>query len=226
MAPHDEISAVTSSGKKGSAAMRTSVTVAYLINNAPIRPNREICIIDTHPGLFDAVSLTDLLSVATSTYQLLQGNFTAAGAAILPLLRETYNGKNTIASTTGHLTFQQDGSFLVNGNRLHPDEIRVVFRATSEDDLTTSFGRVDQSANVLGRQVRDNGEQSENHQYTRRFSIPLRTITPGDYIFTFGSGDDGWLFDVGASTILTLTITPAPAQPSQAVTPAEEAASR
>src|SRR5580692_8750900 len=60
----------------------------------------------------------------------------------------------------------------------------------------------------------------------RRFSIPLRTITPGDYIFTFGSGDDGWLFDVGASTILTLTITPAPAQPSQAVTPAEEAASR
>jgi hypothetical protein len=74
MAPHDEIPAVTSSGKKGSAAMRTSVTVAYLINNAPIRPNREICIIDTHPGLFDAVSLTDLLSVATSTYQLLQGN--------------------------------------------------------------------------------------------------------------------------------------------------------
>jgi hypothetical protein len=84
---HHEIPTVTPSGKKGSAAMRTSVTVAYLINNAPILPNREICIIDTHPGLLDAVSLTDLLSLATSTYQLLQGNFTAAGAAILPLLR-------------------------------------------------------------------------------------------------------------------------------------------
>jgi len=35
--------------------MRTSVTLPYLINNAPIQPNREICIIDTHPGFFDGV---------------------------------------------------------------------------------------------------------------------------------------------------------------------------
>lgn len=209
--------------------MRTSVTLAYIINNAPIRPNREICIIDSHPGLFDAVSLTDLLSVATSTYQLLEGNFTNAGAAILPLLREVYNGKNTIASTTDHLTFQQGESFLENGRRLRPDEIRVVFRATSEDDLTKSFGQVDQSADIQGRQIRDRGENKETHLYTRAFTIPLRIITPGDYIFTFGSGDDGVFFDVGANTILTLTITPAPAQPSQTrwvAAPAEVVAPR
>jgi hypothetical protein len=206
--------------------MRTSVTIAYLIDNAPIRPNSEICIIDSHPGFFDAVSLTDLHSVAASTYQLLQGNFTAAGAAILPLLRETFSGKNSIASATDHLTFQENGSFLVNGNRLHPDEIRVVYRATSEDDLTASFGQVNQSEDVRDPQIRNIGERSETHQFTCRFSIPLRTVTPGDYVFAFGSGDDGWFFDVGASTILTMTITPSPAQPPQTAAPAREAASR
>jgi hypothetical protein len=51
----------------------------------------------------------------------------------------------------------------------------------------------------------------QEHQYTRRFSIPLKTIAPGDYVFTFGSGDDGFFFNVGASTILTVTILPRPA---------------
>lgn len=70
--------------------MRTSVTVPHLINNAPIRPNREICIIDTHPGFFDAVSLTDLLSVATFDLPAPSRQLHAAGTAILPLLRQTY----------------------------------------------------------------------------------------------------------------------------------------
>ena len=48
----------------------------------------------------------------------------------------------------------------------------------------------------------------QEHQYTRPFAIPFQTITPGDYVFTFGAGDDGWFFDVGASTVLTLTIRP------------------
>jgi hypothetical protein len=60
--------------------MRTSDTLGYLLNNVPIRPNREICVIDSEPGLWDALSLTDLISLATSTYLALEGNFKQAGA--------------------------------------------------------------------------------------------------------------------------------------------------
>ena len=190
--------------------MRTSVTLGYLLNGVPIRPNREICILNAEPGLFDAVSWTDLAALATATYQALLGNWTAAGAASLPLLKKLYDGKNEIASATDHVTYLQHGSFVVNGQRVHPDEIRVVFRATSEDDLTGSLGLVEQSEDVPDQQVRDNGEKKEKHMYTRRFSVPLKTIAPGDYLFTFGSGDDGWFYDVGANTMLTLTIAPRP----------------
>jgi hypothetical protein len=151
-----------------------------------------------------------LAALATATYQALQGNWTKAGAASLPLLKKLYEGKDEIASATDHVTYLQHGSFVVNGQRVHPDEIRVVFRATSEDDLTGSLGRVEQSEDLPDQQVRDNGEKKEKHTYTRRFSVPLKTIAPGDYLFTFGSGDDGWFFDVGANTILTLTIAPRP----------------
>jgi hypothetical protein len=199
--------------------MRTSVTLAYLLNGVPVRPSQEICVLDTHPGFLQAVSLTDLMSIVTSTYQLLNGNYAKAGAAILPMLKTVFKGKNTIGTAIHHLTYQQHGSFVVNGHRVHPDEIRVVYRATSEDDLTQSFGRVDQSADTRARQIRDDGGKQEKHRYTHRFSIPLKTIAPGDYVLTFGSGDDGWFYDVGANTVLTLTITPPPAQPL--ATPAE-----
>jgi hypothetical protein len=191
--------------------MRTSVTLGYLLHGVPIRPNREICILDIHPGFLDGISLTDLISLATSTYETVEGNFEKAAAAILPVLKDLYAGKNVIGSTTDHLTYLQHGRFIVNGQPVHPDEIRVVFRATSEDTLTKSIGQVAQSADIHGTQIRDDGEMKQEHQYTRRFSIPLMTIAPGDYVFTFGSGDDGWFFDVGANTILTVTILPRPA---------------
>ena len=60
--------------------MRTNVPLGYLLNNVPIRPNREICVIESEPGLWDALSLTDLISFATSTYLALEGNFKQAGA--------------------------------------------------------------------------------------------------------------------------------------------------
>ena len=60
--------------------MRTGDTSDYLLNNVPIQPNRKICVIDSKPGLWDALSLTDLISLATSTYLTLEGNFKQVGA--------------------------------------------------------------------------------------------------------------------------------------------------
>lgn len=152
------------------------------------------------------MDLTDLIAVVTATYLAVEGDFTAAGAAILPTLKKTYAGKDVIATKSSHETFAEGGKLIVNGKTTVADELRVVFRAESDDDLTESFGTVAQSATVPGQQVRDIGERKSTHLYVRRFAIPLTTIVPGDYVFTFGSGDDGFFFDVGVSSILTVSI--------------------
>lgn len=41
-----------------------------------------------------------------------------------------------------------------------------------------------------------------------RHSLPLNTMSPGDYLFTFGAQDDGWFNDVAAVSLLTLTVLP------------------
>jgi hypothetical protein len=116
-------------GRKVSIAMRTSVTLGYLLHGVPIKPNREICILNIHPDVFDGISLDDLISVATATYDTVEGDFGQALEAILPVLKDLYSGKKPIGSATDHLTYLQHGRFLVNGQYVHPDEIRVVFRA-------------------------------------------------------------------------------------------------
>src|SRR5678816_2904809 len=81
------------------------------------------------------------------------------------------------------------------------DELRVWFRSWSEDDLTKSFARVDPSS-----QVTDLGEKffkkDDDNWYEHGFSLRPVTLPVGAYIFTFGSGDDGTIFDVGVASIL------------------------
>lgn len=130
------------------------------------------------------------------------------------LVKDVFRGKNvgkTISSkrvlfAPGVFNNRPDngpGVFPANGRAV--DEARVTFRAWSEDDLTTSFGRVDPQG-----KIRDLGErrfnQGDNHVYEHSFSIPLENIPPGPYFFTFGSGDSGTIFNVGVTSILTLEI--------------------
>jgi hypothetical protein len=185
--------------------MRSSITISYLRGNAPIRPSDEICVIDAHPP---GLSVDDILKTATNVVAALEGDFSGVLTQVEGEIEGALKGKNAVYNASDHLEFLRAGSYLINGQRVHPDEIGVVFRATSEDKITRSFGRADQSAGVSGQQIGDRNGSQEDHQYTRGFSIPLERIVPGDYIFTFGSGDDGWLYDVGVSTILTVTIIP------------------
>jgi hypothetical protein len=154
-----------------------------------------------------------VVSLITATYLALEGQWKAAGAALLPVVKTAYQGKEEIAAATAHETFPQGGRLVLGGRRKEVDELRVVFRAWSEDDLTTSFGRVSHEDASPAPKIVDEGEkpfftQSGDNVYVHRFHVPLATIDPGDYLFTFGSGDDGIFFDVGVASILTLTVLP------------------
>jgi hypothetical protein len=188
--------------------MRSSINLVYLRNSEVIRPNREICVIDARPP---SISLDDLITTAINIVRAADGDYSGILTQVEGELKEALGEKNAIFSASDHLEFLRAGSYLVNGERVHPDEIRVVFKATSEDNITNSFGRADQPAGIWGEQIIDRGEDKQTHQYTCQFSIPLEKINPGEYIFTFASGDDGWLFDVGVSTVLTVSILPRPA---------------
>jgi hypothetical protein len=191
--------------------MRSSITFGFGANGVPVAPNRQINITHDDPDVTDVgftVLLNDLIATGTAVYLAYEGDFKAAAAAITPVLRSAYAGKNVLVQKEAHETFPAGGQF--RNIQRAVDEVRVVFRAESDDDLTTSFGRADQSAAVPQTQIIDSGEQrfstGPTNVYVRRFAIPLATIVPGDYVFQFGSGDDGWFFDVGVSSILTVSI--------------------
>jgi hypothetical protein len=162
--------------------------------------------------------LDALVSLVVATYQAYEGNWKTAGAALLPILKTTYQGKDEIAAATAHETFPQGGSLILAGDRTTVDELRVVFRAWSEDSLTASFGRVTQADNTPPSGIVDEGEkpvftQGGDNVYVHRFHVPLDRIAPGDYLFTFGSGDDGWFYDVGVASVLTVTVAPVAQRP-------------
>ena len=123
--------------------MRSSITISYLRDNVPIRPSHEICVIDAHPP---GLSLDDILKTATNVVEALEGDFSGVLTQVEEEIEAALKGKNAVYNASDHLEFLRAGSYLINGQRVHPDEIGVVFRATSEDKITKSFGRADQPA--------------------------------------------------------------------------------
>ena len=188
--------------------MRTSITLGFLSKGRAIRPNRQLNVTNDHPDLSDLVDVKDLIAAATAIYAAVKGDWKVAAAGALPILKKAYSGKEVLVQKTAHETFQQGGRIILPGGANIIDERRVVFRAESEDDLTTSFGRADQAVSKHPAKIKDNGEVKTTNVYSRRFAIPPQSVPPGDYIFNFGSGDDGFIFDLGVSSILTVTVAP------------------
>lgn len=194
--------------------MRSSITLGFLNNGRPVTPNRQVNITDNHPGFgeaFRVFGVDAMVALVVATYNAYEGNWKTTGAALLPIIRSAYQGKNELVAATAHETFPEGGSLILAGDRTTVDELRVVFRAESEDDLTTSFGRVTQVDDTPASGIVDEGERpvftsGGNNVYVHRFHVPLDRIDPGDYLFTFGSGDDGFFFDVGVASVLTLTV--------------------
>lgn len=118
-------------------------------------------------------------------------------------------GKDVVASKTGRIVVPNDGML---GSAVPVTELRVVFRAWSDDDLTESLGQVFQDDNLPAEQVEHMGDQrfsqGDDNYFVSRWRFNVQNITPGEYGFNFSSGDDGWLYDVGVSNILTVEVVP------------------
>lgn len=196
--------------------MISSVTLGFLSNGASLIPNRRINLTSAHPGVADAaqqLGLSALLSLVTAAYQAYEGNWKIAGAALLPLLKQVYEGADEISEISSHENFPAGGSLVVNGRVRVIDELRVVFRAESEDELKkkSCLGKItfaDDGVDPHETASEKLFKQGGTYVYVSRHSLPLNTMSPGDYLFTFGAQDDGWFNDVAVVSLLTLTILP------------------
>src|SRR5690348_13786546 len=99
------------------------------------------------------LGLQALIALVTATYLAYEGKWKSAGAALLPTIESAYKGKEVLAAASAHETFPEGGAPVLHGKRKVVDELRVVFRAESEDDLTKSFGMVAQEETIAHPQV-------------------------------------------------------------------------
>ncbi|MEW8986307.1 MAG: hypothetical protein AB2401_04755, partial [Bacillus sp. (in: firmicutes)] len=121
------------------------------------------------------------------------------------LVKDVFKQKNKGKKTRDRSILLGPGGWPLGGPAL--DEAIVTFRAWSEDDLTESFGRVDPLGKIIDLGEKRYDDNNGNHVYEHSFRIPLRHTPPGPYLFSFGSGDEGWRYSVGIASLLTLGIT-------------------
>jgi hypothetical protein len=94
--------------------MRSSITFGFGANGVPVAPNRQINITHDDPDVTDVgftVLLADLIGTATAVYQAYEGNFKAAAAAIVPVLKSAYEDKDVLVQKEAHETFPAGGKF-------------------------------------------------------------------------------------------------------------------
>jgi hypothetical protein len=188
--------------------MRSYTEVSFWRQGTPVGNPLVFNQIVSDPDITDAWEVIGAAIVAL--YALFTGFGIGSATAAIKALEAAFSGKNVKNVRTSRLLIDAGGKVL--GQNVLADEARVCFRAWSDDDLTASYGRVDQ-ADTNARIV-DVGErryqQGDNNFYEHCFSIHLGGVTSGNYVFSFASGDDGWFFDVGVASGLAVTVTPAP----------------
>ena len=190
--------------------MNSSITLGHLDRHGrPVLPNRSVNRTSNDPDLTDLFGLADLIGIGVAVYNTYKGNYKTAIAAIAPTFTKAFEGKNVMASKTGRIIVPNDGMM---GSAVPVAELRVVFRAWSGSDLTECQGQIAQDDNLGAPQVEHMGDQrfrqDDNNFFVSRWRFDVRTIVPGEYGFSFVAGDDGWIFNVGVSNILTVEVVP------------------
>lgn len=186
--------------------------------------------IDAHPGFADAWDLVK--DVAIGFWDYYTGNNAGATAAAGDFINRVLSGENIGKSNSFQFSFKRGGS--IDGlmpftttlpglpfpipfgppQTMQVDELHIWFRAWSDDDLTTSSGKlVTEPSNapqfaVLGERKWDEND-GDTHLYEIGFTIPISQAPEGAYGLIFGSGDDGWFYDVGVINNLGFTVLPA-----------------
>ena len=180
--------------------MRSHVEVTFQRQGTQLGSPLLLNQVNVHPDITDAVSWEDFVSFGEAIYHGFTGQWEDAWSDVKKLYETAIKEKDVNAERKSEVTIGLGG---IGGNGELADEARVWFRAWSEDDLTKSFARVDPPG-----QIQDLGErffrQGDENWYEHGFSVPVRPRDPNTYIFSFASGDDGWHFDVGVASFLSI----------------------
>jgi hypothetical protein len=189
--------------------MRSHVEISFYRQGAPIGRSQVVNQVNEHPDIIDFFSWDDLVSAIKAAIRYFVGDRDGAESDAKKeaedLLKRLLSGNDHNVFRNSEISFRQGGA--VQGIDQVVDEVRLWFRAWSEDDLKqTSFGKVDDPSG----QIRDLGEryfeQGDDKRYEHGFSLPLRTLPVGKYVFTFASRDEGWHYDVGVVSTLPVTV--------------------
>ncbi|MGY6025348.1 hypothetical protein [Streptomyces spinosirectus] len=122
-------------------------------------------------------------------------------------LHDLTAGSNVRRAINGQLVLWQGG--LMSPQVAWADELRIVYRAWSDDNLSgTPDARIVVSPDTAVPVI-DQGSTRDTHHYTHRFSMRLDTRGPGGFLLLAGAGDSGWQFNVSIATTLLVTLTPA-----------------
>jgi hypothetical protein len=157
----------------------------------------------SHPDITDAWSVIELgvkLIYEATTFQ-----WGRVADDAVAFYKEALKDENQYAQATTTQTWLIGGGIAGVGD---VDEAHVLFRAWSEDNLQGTATRVDHSnpdaqINSVGERHYD---QNDNHFYESEWTIPVSKIPSTVAIFDFAAGDDGWWFDVGHSSILSVRL--------------------
>jgi hypothetical protein len=189
--------------------MRSQVEITFYRQGAPIGRSQVVNQVNEHPDITDFFSWDDLVSAIKAAIRYFAGDRDGAESDAKKeaeaLFKRLLSGNDHNVFRNTELSFLPGGT--VKGIDQVVDEARLWFRAWSEDDLKkTSFGKVDDPSG----QIRDLGEryfeQGDDKRYEHGFSLPLHTLPGGKYVFTFASRDEGWHYDVGVASALTVEI--------------------
>jgi len=190
--------------------VESHIEIQYLRAGNPVGRPIIVNSVSTHPDITDldfgdyVAWVKDAFSIAKDIYgaKSLFDWFGVVGD-IGTGLKDVFQGKTKAAKSVNRLMLLAPVTIPSTGPAV--DEARIVFQASSDDDLTTSFGSVTPEGKII-----DLGENRYDrdgiHFYEKSYRIPLQSTPTGPYFFIFGSGDEGDVFNVALASFLTVGI--------------------
>ncbi len=137
--------------------------------------NNSLKKLEAHPGFSTCLSdhWDDILKVATGDYK--------------GLAEAVIKGADTKDMVTNEIRLKQ--------SRADTDQIRVLYKAWSEDELKRDTCKVIQAPPEAKRDHEQITNIGDTHMYTAICLLEPKKVSPGKYTFIFGAQDDGWYYD-------------------------------
>jgi hypothetical protein len=193
--------------------MQSEIRFQLLKAGRPVaNSGRTLARVVGHPGFADFFTdnLTAILETVGEAIGAYLGIPGLSTQDAIKRARAVFSGSSKHYLGRDNLRVVRDGSF---------EQIQVVFRAWSEDDLkksTCQVVAVPPAAQAVSRTLND-------HLFEVAYNVPADQLGEGLSPFIFGAQDSGWFYDVAVSSELDLTYhIPQPQSPPMR-TPAESA---